>query len=62
MPLRRRRSSRNRILADVAVIDVRENNAALQGGRWELALETLNEMRASGLELNGHNWTTAIEA
>lgn len=34
----------------------------LQAGRWQLALHTLDDMRASGVEPNVHNWGTAIDA
>lgn len=35
---------------------------AMQAGRWALAVETLEDMEASGLTPNEHNWLTAIGA
>lgn len=35
---------------------------AVKGGRWELALEALEDMRALGLRANGHHWMAAIDA
>jgi len=34
----------------------------LQAGRWEQAIATLEDMEASGLTPNEHNWLTAIGA
>lgn len=39
-----------------------DQTGGLQAGRWALAVKTLEDMEASGLRPNEHNWLTAIGA